>query len=259
MKSLRLLAGLLLGMSTIIAGCNLYGKIDSPKSLEERLDEAQILMDKGQCQLAVDKLREFSITGTDAKNDKYWELYGWAQLCAAGAPFDKVAGTLLTFSASSSNSLQVVGNLVNSIGPASTDSINGANNAKNAFLQISDLARKRRLIYAALADVVEAAMYVSKNATTGTQTVRTDIAGSSCFGQTCTSAPAQCAANSSHGKMTNGDATAFYTLVQEASSYLGQDSGFGNAAELITTLLNALGGGAQNAIRCSIVNNMLSS
>lgn len=249
-RSYLIAAALVAALTGVVVGCNLTGGIDNPDSIEEILNRAQAMMDRGDCGEAVSELRNVT-----ADDDRRHRLLGWAQLCVAGAPFSKVANTLLTYS-SNANNLRVVGNLADRMIPTTDLQITTINDAINSFQRMRDASNARdRSVNIALGYVIKSAALLATTTGNATRVLRADISGTTCLNTACTAGNATCTAASS--RIGDSVANQIGSALVDAATAVGSDSSLGAARDLAQRLGAAASATVANMNRCNIYNQML--
>lgn len=230
----------------MFTGCNLTGGIDNSKSNRDKVLDAQAKMDTGDCQAAVDLLKDLS-----PKDDRALQILGTAYLCTAGADANRVTSALGGYD-SSSNNLNVVGALATRLITPATDADERIVSALTAFGEMS--TSKQKALWQIYGNVVRIASLMAKTSADKVAVRRTDIAPAACVSQTCSTAPAQCSAG-----MTDADALVAANALTAANTakQLVDLGSIGNlAGNLNTALGNSL---TANAARCVLVNQTLSN
>ncbi|MBI3543196.1 MAG: hypothetical protein HY075_07980 [Deltaproteobacteria bacterium] len=248
MKLNRLFLGAALAAIGVLgAGCNLTGGIDSSKSRDERILDAQAKMDTGDCGGAISILNSLG-----DQDDRSLQMLGTAYLCNAGATVKKVDAALGSYD-SSSNNLTVIGTLANRLVPTTNDADSGIVSAINAFNRMS--ASNNKSVWQIYGNIVRIANLMAKASADSATVHRSDIGLTACLAASCGTAPAAC----SGARMGDGDATNALTALQAAAAAAGNTS-LGSIATLANNLNTLLGGSAsQNATRCVLFNNALSN
>jgi hypothetical protein len=247
-----------LAVAAALGGCNLFGKIDSPKSNAEILVDAQAKMDNGNCADAVTALNAIS-----EKDDSVYHKLGWAQLCVGGATVERVAGTLLTYS-SSSGDFTVVGKLANNLIGTTGAQISSISDAIGSFGSISNANLNDRSVNVALANIVKAAALLSTASGDKVKVRAGDVALAACASATCSGGgPGASCDASSAGTLSQSDANSIGTLLIAAQTAMGQASGDLGSAQNLAQQLGGFANSGVNAAaaqinRCYIVQKMIS-
>lgn len=255
MKKHLVLSSLLL-LSMLTTSCNVTGGIDSPGGTDELLSSAKIKLDSGDCDEALNKIRDIGENNNDVK-----QVRGWAQICKAGAKMGNIGSSLFSYNTTSGD-LTIIGTLANSMVPSSDSSIDQINLAIATFESMvpnSTNETNERLLYIAFARMVKAAALLAKSSSNAASVRRDDISPSSCLGNCLTTA-----ANCTVSRMSDADATTFNNEVNAAFNLIGSIPSLGAAKDLanqLNTIINIASGvvGTAKAVRCGIYNSMLSN
>lgn len=233
----------------VSSGCNLAGKLDSPKNAEEYAEEAQAQMNEEKCS---DALTTIDKIDSAQYNNKIRQLKGWAQLCAGGATVGRVGKTLFNYSLASNN-LTVVGALADNLIPMNSAKLTNLNAAITTFSGMTGSDDKEKELNQALANIVYAAGLIAQASTNAINVRRADVSPSSCVG-TCSTTVGNC----TNVNMSDSDANAVASALLAAQTAISGVSGLGAAQDLTSQLATLVTAGNGNANRCAIVNNMLS-
>lgn len=236
-----------IALAVFSAGCNLFGKLDTPGESRDKYAAAIALANDGYCSDAQELLKSIS-----RPNDDVRTALGWAQLCVGGATAANVASSIYKYKGNSSD-LTVMGILARSMLPMTGDKTNALHDALATFGKISN--GSRRSLQQALAQFsVAAGLLGNQSANDGAAGLsRTDIADATCVqdATTCSTSATHCTATAT--SMPDADVAAFMNAIAAAATALQATE----AADLqgLAAALN-VGLGGDNG-RCFIFNQAM--
>lgn len=234
--------------------CNVTGSMDSARSRDDQVAEAQDKMDRGDFQGAITELQ-----GLSSQDDHSLQLLGAAFLGRGGANANKVDGALGAYNISTGN-LTVIGNLANQLVPIGPDADGFFAQAVTTFGSMSNTDLKFTwIVYANLVRI--AGLEARAVGPSATSVTRAGIGGSGCVSLSCASATDGNCPASGGGGISDTDASTASSALSSAAS-AANNTTLGTISNLINTISSFTGGSTNPTapiMRCVLVNNTLSN